>query len=342
MTGQGLREASGREDGFEPPGRDASPTRRQEASPHGLGAPRPEGTPAHGWKDILLRVANRIGRANISVYASAVAFYAFLAIPSALTALVALYGLMFDPSNVEQQVEGLRGVVPQEVLGVISDQLKAVTLNSNSKLSISFAVALLVAIFGARSATSTLITALNVAYDEEEKRNFIRFQLVAFGMTAAAVVFAVVSIALVAVLPAVIELLPLGDTGKTLAGVLRWPVLLVLVIIGFALIYHYAPCRPDAHWRWISPGAVVATLLWLAGSALFSVYVGQFASYNKTYGSLGAVAVLLMWLYLSAFAALLGAQLNAEMERQTEHDTAEGEQKPVRTRGAKVAGQAVR
>ena len=288
---------------------------------------------------MLLRVADRIGTANISVYASAVAFYGFLAIPSALTALVALYGLMFDPSSVEQQVEAMRGVVPQEVLGLISDQLKAVTTNSHSNLSISFGVALLVAIFGARSATSTLISALNVAYDEEEKRNFIRFQLVAFVLTAAAVVFAVISIALVAVLPAVIELLPLGDTGKTLAAVLRWPVLVVLVIIGFASIFHYAPCRPWAHWRWISPGAVVATVLWLAGSALFSVYVGQFASYNKTYGSLGAVAVLLMWLYLSAFAVLLGAQLNAEMERPTGRDTTEDEDKPMGSRGTRVAGQ---
>jgi membrane protein len=321
--------------------RRGTPAAPANVGPRGRGATTPEAIPTQGWKGILLRVGNRIGAANISVYASGVAFYAFLAIPSALTALVALYGLVFDPASVEQQVESMKGVVPQEALKLISDQLTAVTTNSHSNLSISFAVALLVALWGSRSAMSTMITALNIAYEEEERRGFIRFQAAALALTAAAIVFAVISIALIAVLPAIIGLLPLGDTGKTLAAVLRWPILLLLVVFGFAAIYHYAPCRREPRWLWISWGAVVATVLWLAGSALFSVYVGQFASYNKTYGSLGAVAVLLMWLYLSAFAVLLGAQLNAEMERQTERDTTEGKDKHMGRRAATVADQAM-
>src|SRR5262249_713128 len=151
-----------------------------------------------------------------------------------------------------------------------------------------------------------------------------KFYAVSIGFTLAAIVFAVISIALVAVLPAVIGLLPLGDTGKILAAALRWPVLLFLIMTGLALIYRYAPFRAEPRWRWISPGAVLATILWLAGSALFSVYVERFASYNKTYGSLGAVAILLIWFYLGAFAVLLGAELNAEIERQTERDGTTG------------------
>jgi membrane protein len=310
------------------------------AGARGRWADTPHDIPSPGWKDILLRIKDRVTRKNISIIAAGVAFYTFLAIPSALTALVALYGLAFDPGNVKRQVAALAGVVPNEALKVISDQLTAVTSSSNSTLGVSFVIAVLVAIWGARSGMSTLITALNIAYDEDEKRGFVRFQAAALALTAAAVIFAVVSIALIAVMPAVIGFLPLGGAGKTLVAVARWPVLLVLVVVALAAVYHYAPSRRAPRWRWGSWGAVAATFLWLAGSALFSLYVGQFASYNKTYGSLGAVVVLMMWLYVSAFAVLLGAELNAEMERQTARDTTEGAEKPMGKRGATVADEA--
>jgi len=311
-----------------------------QAGARGRWADTPRDIPRPGWKQILLRVWERIGRENISIIAAGVAFYAFLAIPSALTALVALYGLAFDPGNVQRQVTALAGVVPAEALTVISAQLTAVTSSSNSTLGVSFVIALLVAIWGARSGMSTLVTALNIAYDEEEKRGFVRFQGTTLALTAGAVIFAVVSLALVAVMPAVIGFLPLAGAGKTLVAVLRWPVLLLLVVVALTAVYRYAPSRRAPRWRWANWGAVVATVLWLLGSALFSVYVGQFAAYNKTYGSLGAVVVLMMWLYVSAFAVLLGAELNAEMERQTERDTTEGAEKPMGKRGATVADEA--
>ena len=204
-------------------------------------------------------------------------------------------------------------------------------------LGLSLVISVLVAIWGARSAMSTLITALNVAYAEEEKRGFIRFQVAAFGLTAAAIVFAAVALALIAILPAVISLLPLGEFGRTLAAVLRWPILVLLMMVGLAALYRYGPSRAEPKWRWVSWGAVAATLLWLAGSALFSLYVSKFASYNKAYGSLGGVVVLQMWLYLSAFAVLLGAELNAEMEHQTERDTTTSPEEPMGRRGARMA-----
>ncbi len=321
--------------------RSARPERQRrdgrEHAGHGHHADAPSEIPSHGWKQVLWRVKERLGHDNISIIAAGVAFYAFLAIPSALTALVALYGLAFDPAEVGRQASSLAGVVPDQAMQLISQQLQAITSRPSSTLGIGFIVALVVALWSARSGMSTLMTALNIAYAEEERRGFLRFQAAALGLTAGAVLFALVSIALVAVLPAIIDLLPFGDAGKTLASVVRWPVLLVLVVSGLAAVYRYAPSRREPKWRWVSWGAALATILWIVGSALFSVYVGEFASYNKTYGSLGAVVVLMMWLYVSAYAVLLGAELNAELEHQTACDTTAGPPKPMGTRGAWAA-----
>jgi membrane protein len=181
-------------------------------------------------------------------------------------------------------------------------------------------------------ATATLITGLNVTYEEPEKRGMVWLQVVTLGLTLAVIVFA-----LVAVLPAVIDLLPFHGTHKMIASLLRWPILVLLVMAALAVVYRYAPSRDEPRWRWVSWGAVLATILWIVGSALFSIYVGQFASYNKSYGSLGGVIVLLMWLYLSAFVILLGAEVNAEIEHQTARDTTGGTPQPMGRRGAKMA-----
>jgi membrane protein len=311
--------------------------RRKRNADSGREAEHPTEIPGHGWKRVLARVKDRTLRDNLSIIAAGVAFYAFLAIPSALTALVALYGLAFNPADVQRQLSALHGVMPAEAVQLVTQQLKAVTSQPQTSLGIGFIVALLVAIWGARSAMSTFITALNIAYGEEERRSFFRFQAMAFGLTGLAVVFAVLSIALIGVLPAAIDLLPFGSFGKTIASVVRWPVLLALMTIGLAAIYRYAPSREEAKWRWVSWGASVATVFWIAASALFSVYVGEFASYDKTYGSVGAVVVLMMWLYVSAFAVLLGAELNGEMEHETARDTTTGAPSPIGRRGAWAA-----
>ena len=311
--------------------------RASDESGRGRKAQWPSEIPRPGWKDILSRLGRRISRDNISIIAAGTAFYAFVAIPSALTALVALYGLAFNPSDVQQQISGMAGVLPGDVINLVSTLLKTVTSNAGSKLSISAAIAILVALWSARSGTSSMITALNVAYGEEEKRGFIKFQLVALGLTACAIAAAIIALALIAVLPVIIGLLPLGNAGKTIAAIVRWPILIVLVVVALAAMYRFAPSRDQPRWRWVSWGAVLATVVWIVGSALFSVYVSQFASYNKTYGSLGAVVVLLMWLYLTSFAVLLGAEVNAEMEHQTAHDSTTGPEKPMGERGATMA-----
>jgi len=207
---------------------------------HGRGAAWPSEIPRRGWWDILMRVKDNNSRHNVSLIAAGMAFYTFLAIPSAITALVSLYGLIFDPRNVEAQVETMQGVLPGDVIKVLSDQLQAITSRPASTLGIGLVVSVMLAIWGARSATSSMITALNIIYEEPERRNFIWLQAISFGLTLGAVLFAFIALALIAVLPAVIHLLPLAAFGKTVTALIPWPILLVLVIVMLAAIYRYA------------------------------------------------------------------------------------------------------
>jgi membrane protein len=282
---------------------------------HGRHADRPSEIPRPGWWDILLRVKDDLSRTNVSLIAAGLAFYAFLAIPSALTALVALYGLAFDPSAVGKQIDAMSAIMPADAIRIVSTILTSITTSSGSKLSVALGISVLLALWSARSGTASLMTALNMAYEEEEKRGFIRFNVHAFVLTLFATIFALLALALVAVLPVVIDLLPLGSYGKLVASVVRWPVLVLLLVASLSAIYRFAPSREQARWRWVSWGAAVATMLWLVGSILFSLYVSTIAAYDKTYGSLGAVIILLLWFYLSAYVTLVGAELNAEIVR---------------------------
>lgn len=309
----------------------------KRSDPLGRRADEPQEIPPTGWWYILKRLARDISDDNISLMAAGVAFYALLSLAPALTALVALYGLVFDPSQVQAQVAALEGMIPEEARRLIADQLTTIVQGGSSTLGVSFIISLVIAIWSANSGTSALITALNVAYAEREKRNLLRYYGGTLFLTAAAVLFGIVSLVLVAIIPAVVGLLPLGDFGKTLVDWMRWPPLVLLFAMALAVVYRYAPSRNEPRWSWVSAGAILATVLWIAGSGLFSLYVEKFATYNKTYGSLGAVVVLLMWLWLSAYAVLIGAELNAEMEHQTARDTTDAPKKPMGRRGAYVA-----
>jgi membrane protein len=311
----------------------------ERAGDHGRGrdAEEPVDMPAAGWRDVLRRLMIDFGRDNLSLMAAGIAFYALLSFTPGLTALVALYGLVFDPSQVETQVASLEGMVPEEARKLIAAQLNAIVQASSSNLGIGLIVSMALALWSANSGTSALVSALNVVYGEHEKRSLLRYYANALALTGALVLFGIVSLVLVAIVPAVIGLLPLGDFGKTLVDWSRWPLLMMLSSAGVAIIYRYAPSRAEPRWSWTSPGAATATVLWLAGSALFSLYVEKLATYNKTYGSLGAVVVLLLWLWLSALSVLIGAELNAELEHQTARDTTRRPAKPMGRRGAYVA-----
>ncbi|MBW7849679.1 MAG: YihY/virulence factor BrkB family protein [Rhodospirillales bacterium] len=305
--------------------------------PRGRSAERPTEIPLRGWWDIFWRVKRETGRDNLSIVAAGVAFHAIFALFPALAAIVSLYGLVADPAEVERQLGLLEGVVPADVHRLIGDQLNALATTSGTALSLSLAFSVLLALWSATRGTNAIIAAANIVFEEEEKRGFFKLTAVSLALTLGGVLFAVTALIFVAVLPAVVGLLDLGGLGRLIISLVRWPILGLLVIVGLGLVYRYAPSRETAKWRWVSWGAVTATLLWLIASILFSLYVANFGSYNETYGSMGAVIVLLAWLYVSAYVVLIGAELDAEMERQTARDTTTGEVRPMGHRGARMA-----
>jgi membrane protein len=224
-----------------------------------------------------------------------------------------------------------------EAQKLIETYLKSIVTSSSSKLGFGLIVSIAIALWSARAGTVSLMQALNITYEEDEKRGAIRYQAIALAMTLAAIVSALIALVLIAGIPPLLEFLPLGNSGKMVGYIVPWPILFVLVSLGLAATYRLMPSRREAKWRWVSWGGVIATLIWVAASAGFSFYVAKFGNYDKTFGSLGAVVVLLTWLYLSAYVVLIGASFNAEMERQTGRDTTSGPEKPMGQRGAKVA-----
>jgi membrane protein len=300
-------------------------------------ADRPDAIPGSGWWHILLRLGRSLSRDDIWLRAAGVAFCAlFAAIPCAVVP-VSIFGLLADPEAVHHPIEMLHGLLPGKASEFLADQMQAIAATSKLGLGAGLGSAIVAALWGAWSAASGVIGAINKAYGEHEGRSFVRRQLVALTLAVAAGLFGLLVFTLVAVLPTALGVLPLGSGQRTLISLARWPALAVLMILALGMLYRLAPCRRAAKWRWASPGAAVATVLWLTGSAGFSYYVANVGSYNEALGALGIVMLFLTWFYLSSFAVLFGAELNAELERQTAQDTTEGAALPLGRRGAAVA-----
>jgi membrane protein len=300
----------------------------------GIEADTPAEIPSAGWRQVVRRAWRETRADGIPLMAAGVAFYAFLSLFPALIAAVTLYGLIADPAQVEKQIRILSEALPRETTTLIADQLRDITSSSDRALGLGLALSLLTALFTASGGVANLIKAINLAYDEEETRGFVRLRAIALVLTLGAVVFMVVSVGLIAVLPVVLDELGLGAVGRTAVGVLRWVGLVVFVIGALAALYRFAPDRNDPRFSWVTLGAAVATVLWILGSVGFSVYVSNFGSYGKTYGSLAGAVVLLLWLFLTAFMVLLGAEINAEAEQQTAQDSTIGPPKPLGRRDA--------
>jgi membrane protein len=271
--------------------------------------------PRPGSGRIIQGVWADIDRHHIPIMAAGVAFYALLSIFPGMTALISIYGLVADPAVIEHQVAALSEVLPQDALKLLSDQLHGLIAAPPGKLGIGLIVSLALALWSATSGTGTLMQALTVAYEEKNTRGIIAFYLRAIALTIAIGIFGLVSLFLIAVVPAAIDWLPVPATWRTSVALIRWPLLAGLVFVALAVVYRFAPARHAPRWHWLSPGTIAAALLWLTGSAGFSFYVERFGSYDKTYGALGAVVVLLMWLYVSAYIVLAGAELNAAVEK---------------------------
>jgi membrane protein len=307
------------------------------ASDRGRSADRPSAIPASGWRDVLWRLWAQIGEDNVSIVAAGVAFYVMLALFPAITAFVSLFGLIADPGQVQAQFENLRGVVPDDAWSILNDQLTAVASAQTSNLGISALVGLVLALWSAGAGVRAMMTALNIAYHEREKRGFLRFYATAFLFTIGIALLGIISLGVIVIVPVLLNLIELGGIAQVLVRLLPWLVLAGFVAIALGFLYRYGASRAEPKTRWVSWGAILATVLWIGASLLFTIYVSNFGSYNETYGALGAVMVLLLWLWISAFIVLVGAELNAELEHQTERDTTTGRPKPRGERGAYVA-----
>jgi membrane protein len=310
---------------------------RSNGDAAGREAERPSEIPPRGWFAILKRVKAEVKEDNVTLLAAGVAFYAMLAIFPAIIAVVTVYGMVADPAQVQSQVGEFAKSLPSGADELLTGQLESVTQAGRQSLSIGLAVSLLAVLWTASGGVQGLVKGLNLVYDEKETRGFLKLRGLSLLLTLGAILMAVVAIALVAVFPAVIDDLNLGQVGELAASIARWVVLALLALAAVAVLYRYAPDRANPRWRWVSWGAMVALVLWLLGSIGFSWYVDNFGKYNQTYGTLAAVIILLLWLFLSAFAVLLGAEIDAEIERQTARDTTTGPERPMGQRDAEVA-----
>ncbi len=272
---------------------------------------------------------------NVPLLAAGLAYYAVLALFPAVIAAVTLYGLVADPAEIERQVSSFLTGLP-EAGEIIQNQIRAAT-SSQRGLSIGALVSLLLALYSASAGANGIVRGINVVYDEEETRGFLKLRGLSLLLTVGALVTGLIAIGLVGVLPAVIDSFGLGRIGETVVRVVRWPALALLAVAGLGLLYRYAPNRQAAKVRWVTWGAITATALWLIGSGLFSLYISNFSNYGATYGTVAGIIILLLWLFLSSFALLLGAEINAEMERQTRRDSTTGPEQPLGSRGARAA-----
>jgi membrane protein len=303
----------------------------------GREAMTPEEIPARGWRDIFWRVIFAVSSDRVLSTAGSVAFFALLAVFPGIATVVSLYGLFADPSTIGKHLVILSGILPAGVLELISGQIVLIATQSGKTLGTAFLIGLGIALWSANSGVVALFDALNVVYDEKEKRSLVRLYGTTFLFTLGAVAFAVVALVGVIVLPIVLSGLGMPPLTERVLSILRWPILLGSVMATLAFVYRFGPSRNEARWRWVTWGSVVGALLWVAASMLFSAYVANFDSYNNTYGSLGAAVGFMVWLWLSMVVVLLGAEVNAEMEHQTARDTTEGRPKPLGARGAMMA-----
>ena len=300
-------------------------------------ATRPGNFSGSAWKKVLWRTWLGIGEDNLSIIAAGVAFFGVFSVFPALAALVALYGLVADPSRIAAALSVAEPVLPPAVFSIVSDQVDQLVGAGQSALGIATIVSFALALWSARAGVTALIQGLNVVYGETDTRNILVRYLFSLTLTFVLIVFAILSLLAVVAIPAALRFVEMGPLGTPLARIAPPVILGGAVVFVIGALYRYGPKRSPARKRWITPGAMIATALWVVVSLGLSVYFARFADFNQTYGSLGAIIALMFWLYASAFVVLLGAQINAQMELQTRRDTTTGAPRPLGERGAYVA-----
>ena len=316
-------------------GSDAKAVARTE-SDRGRQARTPSEIPGSGWKDIGLRVFRDLKENRLVSVAAGVTFYVLLAIFPAVAALVSCYGLFADVATINDHLASLQGVMPSGAIDIVGDQVKRIAAKGQGTLGVTFFTGIVLSVWSANGGMKAVFDALNIVYEERETRSFVWLNLRSLAFTAGALMFIVLALGAIVVIPVVFNTVGLSADAWYLA-LLRWPALFVAVLAGLALLYRYGPCRDAPRWRWVTWGSGLAAFAWLAGSLGFSWYVANFGKYNDTYGSLGAVIGFMTWIWISTAIVLLGAEVNAEMEHQTVHDTTVGAPQPLGTRRAKMA-----
>ncbi len=302
----------------------------------GRKARTPSEIPAKGWKDIGLRVFHAISENNIVSVAAGVTFYVLLAIFPAIAALVSCYGLVADVATINEHLQNLQGIIPSGALEIIGEQVKRIAEKGDTTLGLTFFTGIVLSLWSANGGMKAVFSALNIVYEERERRSFVWLNLRSLAFTAGALLFIILALVGIVVVPAAIAIVGLSSEAWYIA-LLRWPVLLFAVLGGLALLYRYGPSRDAPRWRWVTWGSAIAAFAWLATSLGFSWYVANFGKYNETYGSLGAVIGFMTWIWISTTIVLVGAEINAEMEHQTEADTTRGPEQPLGTRDARMA-----
>jgi membrane protein len=303
----------------------------------GRDARRPYQIPLQGWVQVAKRVWHESQNNNLFIISAGCAFYALFAIFPGLTALISLYGLATDPATAEQHFGMLQTVLPEQAYNIVLDQVRNVASAPRQSLGWGLAVSLGLALWSLIFCMQAMFAALNVAYEEPERRGFLRYYANALLFAVIGLIGGVVILLTVVYVPIGFALVGATDLLSWLVRVGRWPALALFVLTLLALFYRFGPCRRSAKWHWVSVGSIFATAMWLLVSVGFSIYVDNFAAYDRIYGSIGAVIVLLFWFYLSFYVILIGAQINAELELQTAQDTTVGRPRPMGTRGAYVA-----
>ena len=312
----------------------ASNSRTLEREYPGATANEPKEIPKKGWVQVVRRAWAESKVDQVPLLAAGVAFYTFLSLFPAMIAAVTVYGLIADPQTVAKQADALSQALPQSAAQIIIEQMHAISSQPQKSLGLGLIIALALALWSAAGGVGNVVTAINIAYDEKETRGFIKRKALSLAFTLGAILFAVITITLIAVAPVVLQTIFPSGAVYWVIQVGRWVGVVLAVTVALAVLYRYAPDRDAPKFAWVSVGAAVATVIWLVASVGFSIYVDNFGSYSKTYGALAGVAVLMLWLWITAFIVLLGAEINAEAEEQTVKDTTVGPPRELGERNA--------
>ncbi|MEJ1978529.1 MAG: YihY/virulence factor BrkB family protein [Acetobacteraceae bacterium] len=288
----------------------------------GAGAGLRPARPSRGWWTVLKCAFNRFNDDRVMTEAAGVTFYTLLALFPAIATLISIYGLFADPGNVSAQLQSITGVVPSGGMDIIEAQVRALAANGQQTLSYGVVIGVATSLWSANQGIKGLFDALNVVYHEKEKRGYFVRTVLSMCFTLGGILFLVVAMSAIVVVPIVLSFVGFADETAVLLQVARWPVLMAALVLFLSAVYRFGPSRSGARWQWVSWGSVFAAVVWVLASIGFSDYVANFGSYNKTYGSLGAVIGFMTWIWISAIIVLIGAELNAELEEPSSPDAA--------------------